>query len=107
LQGLPQAQQQLGSLLKEGQGVNLDKSEAYTWFLVSYDSGNQSASVAHSLAQLGAELGSNLTEQAKLKARDIEQTSNRVVVSRGCTGWTGEFDAVPTPPPPDIQGACR
>jgi uncharacterized protein len=107
LQGLPQAQQQLGFLLKEGQGVNADKAEAYTWLLVSYDSGNQTASIANSLAQLEGELGSNLTQQAKSKAREIEQTSNRVVVARGCTGWQGEFDAIPTPPPPDIQNSCR
>jgi TPR repeat protein len=107
LQGLPQAQQQLGFLLKQGQGVNLDKSEAYTWLLVSYDAGNQSAAVANSLAQLDAELGSNQTQLAKGKARDIEQTSNRVIVARGCTGWPGEFDAIPAPPPPDIQNSCR
>lgn len=107
LQGLPQAQQQLGFLLKEGQGVNVDKSEAYTWLLVSYDAGNQAASIASSLAQLEAELGTNQTQQAKSKARDIEQTSNRVVIARGCTGWPGEFDTIPTPPPPDIQNSCR
>ena len=107
LQGLPQAQQQLGLLLKQGQGVNLDKSEAYTWLLVSYNAGNQSASVANSLAQLEAELGSNQTQLAKSKARELEQTSNRVVVARGCTGWQGEFDVIPAPPPPDIQNSCR
>lgn len=107
VQGLPQAQQQLGFLLKQGQGVNLDKSEAYTWLLISYDAGNQSASVANSLAQLDAELGSSQAQEAKNKAREIEQTSNRVVVARGCTGWPGEFDAIPVPPPPDIQNSCR
>ena len=107
LQGLPQAQQQLGSLLKQGQGVNADKSEAYTWLLVSYDGGNQSASVANSLAQLESELGANQTQMAKSKARELEQTSNRVVSARGCTGWQGEFDVIPAPPPPDIQNSCR
>ena len=107
VQGLPQAQQQLGFLLKQGQGVNLDKSEAYTWLLISYDGGNQSASVANSLAQLDAELSSSQAQEAKNKAREIEQTSNRVVVARGCTGWPGEFDAIPVPPPPDIQNSCR
>lgn len=107
MQGLPQAQQQLGLLLKQGQGVNIDKSEAYTWLLMSYDAGNQSASVANNLAQLESDLGNNATQQAKNKARELEQTANRVVIARGCTGWPGEFDAIPAPPPPDIQNSCR
>jgi TPR repeat protein len=107
MQGLPQAQQQLGLLLKQGQGTNVDKSEAYTWLLMSYDAGNQSAAVANNLAQLEAELGTNGVQQAKSKARELEPTTNRVVVARGCTGWQGEFDTVPAPPPPDIQNSCR
>lgn len=107
MQGLPQAQQQLGLLLKQGQGVNLDKFEAYQWFLVSYEAGNQSAAVASSLAQLQTELSAAQIDDAKTKAHDLEQIANRAVSSRGCTGWPGEFDAMPTPPPPDIQTFCR
>jgi len=107
LQGLPQAQQQLGILLKEGQGVNVDKSEAYVWFLVSYDAGNQSAAVASNLAALQSDLSNDQLDQAKSKARELEQTANRAVNSRGCTGWPGEFDVLPAPPPPDIQAFCR
>ncbi len=107
LQGLPQAQQQLGLLLKQGQGVGLDKVEAYVWLLVSYDGGNQSAAVASSLAQLQSDLSAAEVEDAKSKARDLEQTANRAVSSRGCTGWPGEFDVIPAPPPPDLQVFCR
>lgn len=107
MQGMPQAQEQLGVLLKRGQGVNLDKSEAYVWLLMSYDGGNQSANVASNLAQLQADLNNEQIDQAKSRARDLEQTANRVVSSRGCTGWPGEFNALPTPPPPDIQSFCR
>jgi TPR repeat protein len=107
LQGMPQAQEQLGLLLKQGQGVKLDKSEAYVWLLVSYNAGNQSANVASNLAQLQAELSTEQIEQAKARARDLEQTASRVVSSRGCTGWSGEFSALPAPPPPDIQSYCR
>ena len=107
LQGMPQAQAQLGLLLKNGQGVTLDKNEAYVWLLVSYDAGNQSTQVASVLAQLQAELGTNQVEACKDKARDLEQTASRVVTSRGCTGWPGEFNAIPAPPPPDIQSFCR
>jgi TPR repeat protein len=99
-QGLPQAQKQLGELLKQGQGVNADKFEAYVWLLVSFDAGNQT--VAGELAALEGELGGNRVDEAKRKARDLEQTASRAVVSRGCSGWPGEFNQVPTPPPPDV-----
>jgi TPR repeat protein len=102
---LPQAQQQLGLLLKRGQGVNEDKFEAYVWLLVSTDAGNRSA--ANDLQALEADLGSNRVEQAKTKARQVEQTANRHVAAHGCTGWSGEFDATPAPPPPDLQRFCR
>jgi Sel1 repeat len=105
MQGWPQAQAQLGELLKDGRGVTADKFEAYVWLLVSFDAGNQT--VGADLAALEGDLGSNRVEEAKSKARDLEQTVSRSVVSRGCTGWSGEFDLVPTPPTPDIQRFCR
>jgi TPR repeat protein len=105
MQGLPQAQAQLGELLKDGRGVTADKFEAYVWLLVSFDAGNQT--VAGDLAALEGNLGSNRVEEAKSNARDLEQTVGRSVVSRGCTGWAGEFDLVPTPPTPEIQRFCR
>jgi TPR repeat protein len=104
---MPQAQEQLGLLLKQGQGVTLDKSEAYVWLMMSYDAGNQSSNVARALAQLQADLTNEQMDEAKVKAHDLEQTANRAVVSRGCTGWPGEFNAIPVPPPPDIQSFCR
>jgi uncharacterized protein len=107
MQGMPQAQEQLGLLLKQGQGVTMDKLEAYMWMLMSYDAGNQSSNVARTLALLQADLDNDQINQAKAKAHDLEQTANRVVVSRGCTGWPGEFNAIPAPPPPDIQSYCR
>jgi uncharacterized protein len=105
MQGMPQAQAQLGQLLKDGRGVTPDKFEAYVWLLVSSDAGNQA--VGADLAALEGELGSNRVDEAKSKARDLEQTVSRAVVARGCSGWQGEFDLVPAPPPPDIQRFCR
>lgn len=104
-QGLPQAQQQLGELYKQGQGVNADKFEAYVWLLLSFEAGNQS--VSNELQELEAALGSNKVEEAKTKARDLQQTVTRAVVAHGCSGWPGEFNPVPVPPPPDIQRFCR
>jgi TPR repeat protein len=104
-QGLPQAQQQLGELHKQGRGVNADKFEAYIWLLLSFEAGNQA--VANELQELEAALGSNQVEQAKTRARDLQQTVTRAVVAHGCSGWPGEFNPVPVPPPPDIQRFCR
>jgi TPR repeat protein len=104
-QGLPQAQQQLGLLLKKGQGVAEDKFEAYVWLLLSFEAGNQT--VAADLRALEADLGSNSVEQAKNKARELQGTATRAVAAHGYTGWPGEFQTIPTPPPPDIQRFCR
>jgi uncharacterized protein len=104
-QGLSQAQLQLAWLLRRGQGVGVDKFEAYVWMLVSSDAGNPYAS--NELQALEADLGSNQVEQAKTKARQVERTATRSVSAHGCTGWPGEFDTNPAPPPPDIQRFCR
>lgn len=104
-QGLPQAQQQLALLLREGEGVPLDKFEAYVWMLVSSDAGLHVADT--DLQALEAELSSAQLEQAKKKARDLEGSTARSAMAHGCTGWPGEFDAVPAPPPPDLQRFCR
>jgi TPR repeat protein len=105
MQGLPQAQAQLGELFKLGWGVTEDKFEVYVWLLVSFDAGSHT--VAADLAALEGELGANRVDEAKSKARDLEQTSSRTVVTRGCSGWPGDFNLVPTPPSPDIQRFCR
>ncbi|MGA2855783.1 MAG: tetratricopeptide repeat protein [Candidatus Sulfotelmatobacter sp.] len=104
-QGLPQAQEQLAKLLRDGQGVGLDKFEAYVWMLVSNDAGNRR--VASDLQALEAELGTNQVEEAKTKAREMERIVTRSVTAHGCTGWPGEFDVIPAPPPPDLQRFCR
>jgi TPR repeat protein len=103
-QGLPQAQQQLGDLYKDGRGVKADKFEAYVWLLVSFEGGNQS--VAGELQRLEAELGTNRVEEAKTKARDLQEKVSRTVVGRGCI-WPGYANPVPLPPPADIQRFCR
>ena len=104
-QGLPQAQQQLGSMLKEGKGIPVNKLESYVWLLLSYEAGNQST--ASDLKQLETSLTNQDIEQAKSRVRDFQSTNSRVVVSRGCTGWNGEFSVVPTTPPADLQPFCR
>ena len=104
-QGLPQAQEQLAKLLRDGQGVSQDKFRAYVWMLVSNDAGNRR--VASDLQALEAELGSNQVEAAKTKAREMEGSVSRSVTAHGCTGWPGEVDVIPAPPPADLQRFCR
>jgi tetratricopeptide (TPR) repeat protein len=104
-QGLPQAQEQLAKLLRDGRGVAPDRFRAYVWMLISSDAGNHR--VAGDLQALEADLGTNQVEQAKARARDLEGSVTRSVSLHGCTGWPGEFDAIPAPPPPDLQRFCR
>jgi len=104
VQGLPQAQQQLGLLLKTGQGAEQSPVEAYAWLLASSDSGNKAA--AGELPLLESQLGAQL-EQAKAKARELERSASQAQSGRGCTGWEGELDPVPTTPTPSLQMACQ
>jgi uncharacterized protein len=105
IQGLPQAQQRLGELFRQGRGLPEDKLRAYIWLLLSFEAGNQQ--VLDDLQALEADLGSNEVERAKNAARDLQRKTTRGVVAGGCTGWPGEFDRIPTPPPPEMQRFCR
>lgn len=104
-QGVPLAQYRLGLLLKNGRGVSIDESEAYVWLLLSYEAGVKAA--AAPLGELEASLGSNRTEAAKTRARELATSVIRSVNAHGCEGWAGEFDEVPTVPPPESQKFCR
>jgi len=104
-QGLPQAQYFYGKALKDGKGITQDPFNAYIWLLVASDAGYPAAgSEAGGLESI---LKPDQVEQAKAKARDLEQVVVRAVNSRGCAGWDGEFAELPTPPPPQLQRFCR
>ena len=105
-QGLPQAQVRLARMLKEGRtpgGVN--KYKAYVWFLVAQTAGDNT--VANDVSELEGQLGSTSIEKAKTEAYDLGQQTTRAAVARGCTGWQGELDTVPQPPPVGVQQFCR
>ena len=104
-QGLPQAHEQLGLLLKQGRGVPVDKVEAYLHLLLSWDAGLRNS--ADDMKQIEAEITNAQIEQARSRMRELQATTSRSVVSRGCTGWQGEFNSIPTTPPPDLQAFCR
>jgi hypothetical protein len=52
-------------------------------------------------------LGSTETEKVKSEARELKDRTRRAAVAGGCTGWSGELDRTPTPPPLDLQRYCE
>jgi uncharacterized protein len=104
-QGLPQAQLQLARLLRDGQGVPMDRSQAYVWMLLSNRAGDPDA--AQDLQGLESNLGTTEIERAKTRAQELEGSATRAVAAHGCTGWSGESAGIPIPPPPDLQRFCR
>jgi TPR repeat protein len=106
-QGLPQAQYFYAKTLKDGRGIPQDRFNAYIWFMIALDAHYTAAST--DLAELdgGGYLTLAQISEAKAKVRDLEQSVIREVNSRGCSGWQGEFDEYPTPPPPILQRFCH
>ena len=72
---------------------------------MSADAGYNAAQ--NDMAELEGILSKDQTDQAKTRARKLEESVNRSVAAHGCTGWDGEFSEIPTPPPPKIQRFCR
>jgi uncharacterized protein len=106
-QGLPQAQYFYAKALKDGRGIAQDRLTAYVWYSIAADAGYTAANA--DLAELdksGAVTMEQIME-AKGKSRDLEQIVIRAVTARGCSGWEGEFDEFPTPPPPKLQRFCH
>ena len=105
--GLPQAQYFYAKTLKDGRGIPLDRFNAYVWYSISADAGYAAAGPDLGELNNGGYLTTDQIEQAKAKARDLEQVVIRAVTARGCSGWDGEFDEFPTPPPPKLQRFCH
>jgi uncharacterized protein len=106
-QGLPQAQYYYGKALKDGRGVPQDRLNAYVWLVVALDAGESRAQMDLADLDGGGFLTQAQVSEAKGKARELEQTVIRAVTARGCTGWEGEFNDLPTAPPPKLQRFCR
>ena len=105
--GLPQAQYFYAKALKDGRGIAQDRFTAYIWYTIAADAGYSAA--AADLTELDNSGFITMTQvmEAKAKARDMEQFVIRAVTARGCSGWQGEFDEFPTPPPPKLQRFCH
>jgi TPR repeat protein len=106
-QGLPQAQYFYAKALKDGRGIPLDRFTAYVWYTIAADAGYAAAGPDLGELNNGGYLTTDQIEQAKAKARDLEQVVIRAVTARGCSGWDGEFDEFPTPPPAKLQRFCH
>src|SRR3979411_1713827 len=106
-QGLPQAQYFYAKALKDGRGISLDRFASYIWYSIAADAGYAAAGPDLGELNNGGYLTTDQIEQAKAKARDMEQVVIRAVTARGCSGWDGEFDEFPTPPPAKLQRFCH
>ncbi len=106
-QGLPQAQYRYAKALKEGRGIPLDRFHAYVWLTIALDAHSSAAATDVSELDSGGYFSEAQITEAKTQARDLERTVTRSVNAHGCTGWDGEFDENPAPPPPKLQRFCR
>ncbi|MGB8011782.1 MAG: tetratricopeptide repeat protein [Terriglobales bacterium] len=106
-QGLPQAQYFYAKSLKDGRGIAQDRFTAYIWYTIASDAGYTAAGADLNELERSGFLTLDQMSQAKAKARDLEQVVIRAVTARGCSGWEGEFDEFPAPPPPKLQPFCH
>ncbi len=106
-QGLPQAQYRYAKTLKEGRGIAQDRLNAYVWLTIALDAHYSLAAIELSELDGGGYFSEAQIAEAKAKARDLEKIVIRTVAAHGCTGWEGEFDENPAPPPPKIHRFCR
>lgn len=104
-QGIPYAQFYLGVALRDGRGTAIDKREAYKWLLLSKQSGIADGNNGAQSLEPG--FSTKELEQLRAEVRDLRDKTNRAVIAHGCTGWDGEFDLIPSPPPLAIQKYCR
>lgn len=104
-QGLPYAQYRLAKALLDGRVPPVNKHEAYLWFFVSREAGIGEA--ATDMSSLESSMGTTETEMAKSEARELQTRVRRSANAKQCTGWSGELDSIPSPPPLDIQRYCE
>jgi hypothetical protein len=102
--GIPQAYAKLGIALLEGRAVARDPRAAYTWLVIAQLSGANG--LDDRLRLLETELG-NAIDDLRARARDRADALRTKRLGSGCTGWDGEMDDLPKPPPPEIQRNCR
>jgi len=106
-QGLVPAQYYYAKALKDGRGLPIDRTQAYIWFVVALDGGYLGARSDLNDLESGGFLSPSQIADAKQRARELEPAVLRSINAHGCTGWDGEQDEWPTPPPVKTQRFCR
>jgi uncharacterized protein len=106
-QGLPQAQYFYAKVLRDGRGIPQDRLTAYIWYSIASDAGYAAAGTDLNELERSGYFTVDQIATAKIQARELEQVVIRAVTARGCSGWDGEFDEFPTPPPPKLQRFCH
>lgn len=106
-QGLPQAQYFYAKTLKDGRGIPQDSVTAYTWYTIAADAGYSAAATDISELERSGSITNDQIAEARAKAHELEQVVIRAITAKGCSGWDGEFDEIPTPPPPKLQRFCH
>ncbi len=71
-QGLPQAQYFYGKALKDGRGIALNRFDAYVWLTIAVDAGYTGAGPDLNELHSSGALSLEEINQAKAKARDLE-----------------------------------
>jgi uncharacterized protein len=106
-EGLPQAQYFYAKALRDGRGIAQDPFTAYVWYSIAVAAGYTAANSDLNDLDRSGSLTLDQITQAKAQARDLEQVVIRAVTAHGCSGWDGEFDEFPAPPPPSLQRFCH
>jgi TPR repeat protein len=99
-QGIPSAQRKLAEKLDKGYGTNINRAEAYFWYLVVGYEGER-------LQPLETELGAKQVEEIKARAQKKRVQLRNDSPLGGCRGWDDWNASVPTTPPPEYHDSCR
>jgi TPR repeat protein len=103
--GLPQAQAALGRLYRTDRLGMRDYAQAFFWLRMASLNGLESA--RNAAGEVERQLTPEQADQVNDRVRAEQDRYLRGVNDRGCSGWDGEFDHLPKPPPPDLQRYCR
>lgn len=103
--GNPYAQEKLANLLFKGLGVAQDQKEAYIWLLVAVEFGNSAAALR--VNSIETDLGMNTAKATRESAAELRR---QILANRSknpCSGWPGQYDLRPTPPPMSYLQVCE
>lgn len=98
--GIPEAMRKLAEKLDKGYGTNINRAEAYFWYIVSTTGDER-------LQSLETELGVRQVEQIKARAQKKRSELRSDSPLGGCRGWSDWNASMPSTPPPEYHDSCR